>query len=111
MGDVVRMTDWKNRKAKPGPLGRGKTYKYDLDKKHLSQTEVIEQIGILLAKSIEYEQSVPYLPSVHDREQAVIRGMELREEANRYAQLNGLKIERSKDDNGISYFNIFEVTK
>lgn len=104
MGEVVRMEDWRNRKSKQDPLGRGKKYIY---KPVLGQEVIVGHIANLLTQSQEATRSINGLRTVQEREQAAIKGMELIMEADSYAKANGFMIERVKNDRGDTIrFNI-----
>lgn len=115
MGEVVQMADWRKRKPKQDPLGRGKTIDtWDAIpvRSEEDQTGVVEHIAYLLTQSMEVNQSIGRLGTVREREQAAIRAMELTMEADAYAKKNGFGFERRTDDNGrTTGFDIFEYTK
>ena len=91
MGKVIQMAEWKNRKAKPDPIGRGRTYPYNPEK---DKETVIKEISRMLIESAEANTSIRYLTTVHEREQAAIKSMELIMQASSYANKYGLKVER-----------------
>jgi hypothetical protein len=85
MGQVIQMEAFRKRRdADPSTL------KLHFD----SLFEVRLRISNLWQQAAELDMSVRSLPHVYQREQAVIRAMQLREEAYKLAKDNGLVIER-----------------
>jgi hypothetical protein len=113
MGEVVRMEDWRKRKPKQDPLGRGKAFIYNPKKEDPDEdkTAIVEQIAIYLTESVEADRSIRSLPTVIQREQAAIKALELRMKASKYAKEHGFRIERLDPEDGNGYFNIIQVTK
>jgi len=109
MGKVIQMADWKNRKAKPDPLGRGKTFTYSpsIDPDTPRQTEVFTHLRRILERSIEANKSISRLPTVQEREMAAVASLGFTMEAMGYAKEHGLEIRRRPTAVGESY--IFEV--
>jgi len=84
MGEVVSMTDWRNR----------------VPKRLTDREVVVNEIKRLLRESIVANQKVGRLLDYQAREQAVVKGLALLMEAHRYAESHGMKIERVCDEDG-----------
>lgn len=129
MGKVIQMADWKSRKAKQDPLGRGKTYVYkpnqdlqagyhdrvyEYEKERAlvrtttdEQEEVLSRIKALLKKSIESDQGIYQRPTVQGREAAAVASLGFHMRAINIAKEHGITIRRKGP--GIAVPKIFEV--
>jgi len=90
MGEVVKMSDWRNR----------------VPKRLTDREVVVAEIKRLLMLSVEATRSVRTLGGVHEREDAVVKGLQYHMKAHSYAESHGLKIERTEDANGNNLYNI-----
>lgn len=129
MGKVIQMADWKSRKAKQDPLGRGKTYVYkpnqdlqagyhdrvyEYEKERAlvrtttdEQEEALSRIKALLKKSIESDQGIYQRPTVQGREAAAVASLGFHMRAINIAKEHGITIRRKGP--GIAVPKIFEV--
>jgi len=129
MGKVIQMADWKSRKAKQDPLGRGKTYVYkpnqdlqagyhdrvyEYEKERAlvrtttdEQEEALSRIKALLKKSIESDEAIYQRPTVQGRESAAIASLSFHMQAVNVAKEHGITIRRRGP--GIAVPKIFEV--
>lgn len=92
MGKVIKMSDWRNR----------------LPKRLTDREVVINEIKRLLMLSAEATRSVRTLGSVHEREDAVVKGLQYHMKAHSYAERHGLKIGRTEDANGNTWYRIID---
>lgn len=130
MGKVIHMADWKKRKVKPDPVGRGKTYTYNPNQdpsashhdtvyeyekeRRMSvrtttdeQEEVLSRIKALLKKSIESDQAIYQRPTVQGRESAAVASLSFHMRAVDLAKNHGITIRRRGP--GVAVPKIFEV--
>lgn len=117
MGKVIQMADWKNRKAKPDPVGRGKTYTYNPSQDPRAgmglrtttdeQEEALKSIKDLLKQSIESDQGIYQRPTVQGREAAAVASLGFHMRAINIAKEHGITIRRKGP--GIAVPKIFEV--
>lgn len=117
MGKVIQMADWKNRKAKPDPLGRGKTYSYNPSQDPRAgqyirtttdeQEEAFKSVKTLLAKSIQADRGIYNRSTVQGRETAAIDSLGFHMEALEVAKKHGLTVRRRYT--GVGVPKVFEV--
>lgn len=117
MGKVIQMTDWKNRKAKQDPVGRGKTYTYSPSQDPRAgmeirtttdeQEEALKSIKDLLKQSIESDQGIYQRPTVQGREAAAVASLGFHMRAINIAKEHGITIRRKGP--GVAVPKIFEV--
>lgn len=130
MGKVIHMTDWKKRKAKPDPVGRGKTYTYNPNQdpsashhdtvyeyekeRRISvrtttdeQEEAFKSVKALLVKSIQADRGIYNRSTVQGRETAAIDSLGFHMEALEVAKKHGLTIRRR--ETGVGVPKVFEV--
>lgn len=117
MGKVIRIADWKKRKAQPDPLGRGKTYVYspnqdpragmDVRTTTDEQEDALKRIKALLERSIQSDREVYQRPTVQGRETAAINSLDYHMQAVGIAKEYGLTIRRR--ETGVGAPKVFEV--
>lgn len=88
MGQVIQMEAFRKRK-----VDSASALKWQMTIDPLLDVRL--KISNLWRQAEELDRSVRTLPSVQIREQAVIRAMELRQEAYKLADANGIEIKRS----------------
>jgi len=93
MGKVVNMADW--RKQLP-------TAKTD-------DAVVIAEIKRLLSEAYKADSSVRTLGTVQARERAVLKGLDLRMQAHRYANARGYEIVSATDPDGLEIFVVSRI--
>lgn len=87
MGEVVQMDAFRKRR-----VDSASALKWEMSLDPLLDVRL--QIGNLWRQAVELDRSVHSLPSVQQREQAVIRAMEFRQEAYKLADKHGLEIQK-----------------
>lgn len=87
MGEVVQMDAFRRRR-----VDSASALKWEMNLDPLIDVRL--QISNLWRQAVELDSSVRSLPTVQQREQAVIRAMEFRQEAYKLADKHGLEIKK-----------------
>lgn len=92
MGEVVKMSDWRKRNNPVNPQRRIAPW----EPTKLDPEALVAAINDLLGKVEGARNSMPFLATVHLREQAVIDSLKFREQADKLAREHGFVIRKSE---------------